>query len=189
MAENEPAGRHGLEPSDTERRHAELEYLMRRFGDKVLYLAYSYLRDREWAQDAAQEVFLRVYLALDEFSGQSSYYTWIYRITVNVCRDALRKKNRYICTEPDNLAQYGDTADPEAMAVENITAQEVVHAIYSLPVAYREVLLLHYYHDLSLKEISQVLGITVPAAKVRLLRGRRRLEGLVKDGGGHDQTE
>lgn len=188
MAKNDPASSHMVEPSDTARRHAELEYLMRRFGDKVLYLAHSYLKDRQWAEDVAQEVFLRVYLALDEFTGESSYYTWIYRITVNACRDALRKKNRYLCTEPDNLDQYGGSADPEAMAVDSVTSQEVVQAIYSLPVAYREVLLLHYYHELSVREISQVLGITVPAVKVRLLRGRRRLEELLKDGGGHGKT-
>lgn len=188
MAKSDPASTR-IEPSDTARRHAELEYLMRRFGDQVLYLAHSYLRDRQWAEDVAQEVFLRVYLALDEFSRESSYYTWIYRITVNLCRDALQKKNRYLCTEPDNLDRYDNTADPETMAVDNITSQEVVRAIYSLPVAYREVLLLHYYHELSIKEISQVLGISVPAVKVRLLRGRRRLEGLLKDGGGDGQAE
>ena len=68
----------------------QLEYLMRRFGPQVQRIAYYYLRDLYLAEDVAQEVFYRVYRDLDKFRGESSYYTWIYRITVNLCRDYLR---------------------------------------------------------------------------------------------------
>lgn len=67
-----------------------LEQLVREYGDGVLQLAYFYLKDRSLAEDIFQEVFTRVYTHLPKFRGESSPRTWIYRITVNLCRDKLR---------------------------------------------------------------------------------------------------
>ena len=68
----------------------QLEYLMRRFGSQVMKIAYYYLRDIHQAEDIYQEVFIRVYYNLDKFRGECSYYTWICRITSNLCKDYLK---------------------------------------------------------------------------------------------------
>ncbi|MGI9861240.1 sigma-70 family RNA polymerase sigma factor [Moorella naiadis] len=162
----------------------QLEYLMRRFGDKVLYLAYSYLHDRYLAEDVAQEVFIRVYTNLDKFQGRSSIYTWIYHITVNLCRDYLRAQSRRRL-EPNRLLEVA-VPDVEAMALANLEYRELWQAILQLPVTYREVIWLHYYDQLSLKDIAAILDISLAAVKIRLYRARQRLQQVLKVG---DQVE
>ncbi|MDN5344734.1 MAG: polymerase sigma-70 factor, subfamily [Clostridia bacterium] len=159
----------------------QLEYLMRRFGDRVLYLAYSYLHDRYLAEDVAQEVFIRVYTNLDKFQGRSSIYTWIYHITVNLCRDYLRAQSRRRL-EPGWLPEVAvpDVAD---MALVNLEYRELWQAILQLPVAYREVIWLHYYDQLNLKDIAAILGISLATVKIRLYRARRQLQLVLKAGG------
>lgn len=157
-------------------RNAELEYLMRRFGDDVLSLAYFYLKDRQMAEDAAQEVFLRVYNRLDEFRGESSYYTWIYRITVNLCRDRLRSWycRRMIPWERCSDSLSGD--DTEEKALDNIEASEVLQAVLELPPIYREVVVLKYYSDLPVSEIARICGIKNNNVRVRLHRAYQMLK-------------
>jgi RNA polymerase sigma-70 factor (ECF subfamily) len=157
-------------------RQEQLEYLMRRYGDKVLYLAYSYLRDKEWAEDVAQEVFLQVFISLPDFQRNSSFYTWIYRITINLCRDQLRKQIRRRRLEQKE--NWGPSAeqDPEEKALENIERRELWTCILQLPLNLREILVLYYFHQLSIKEITQTLGISQTAARVRLYRARKQLQ-------------
>ncbi len=162
-----------LERSDYQQ---QLEYLLRRFGDRVLYLAYSYLHDRYLAEDLAQEVFIRVYTNLANFQGRSSLYTWIYHITVNLCRDYLRARGRRHL-DPEKFPEVAVT-DVEAMALANLEYQDLWRAILQLPVAYREVIWLHYYEQLSLKVDEPTLGIDPQGVRelldliVRLARQR-----------------
>lgn len=153
---------------------------MRRFGDKVLYLAYSYLHDRYLAEDVAQEVFIRVYTNLDKFQGRSSIYTWIYHITVNLCRDHLRAQSRRRL-EPGRLLDVA-APDVESIALANLQYRELWQAILGLPVAYREVIWLHYYDQLSLKDIASILDISLATVKIRLYRARRQLQQVLKAG-------
>lgn len=111
---------------ETVHRHEQLEYLMRRYGDKVLYLAYSCLRDKDWAEDVAQEVFLQVYTSLPRFQGNSSFYTWIYRITVNLCRDQLRRQIRRRRLEQKENWKSIKEPDPEEKALEKHRAPRIV---------------------------------------------------------------
>lgn len=168
-------------PTEDDNRRQQLEYLMRRFGDKVLYLAYSYLRDRHWAEDVAQEVFIRVYTNLDKFQGNSSLYTWIYHITVNLCRDELRARNRHNNLETLE-SEWPESSGVEEQVLANLQHQEIWQAVLSLPLIYREVIWLHYYEQLRLHEIAAILGISLPAVKVRLYRARRYLEKILKAG-------
>jgi RNA polymerase sigma-70 factor (ECF subfamily) len=170
-------------PLELENRQQQLEYLMRRFGDKVLYLAYSYLHDLHWAEDVAQEVFIRIYTNLDKFQGRSSIYTWIYHITVNLCRDQLRARTRRRDVELVKPPEH-TFAGVEDRVLENLQQQELWRAILNLPVIYREVIWLHYYEQLSLKDIAKILGISLPSVKIRLYRARQRLQQVFKVGEG-----
>ncbi|HHY93796.1 MAG TPA: sigma-70 family RNA polymerase sigma factor [Firmicutes bacterium] len=169
-----------VDPS-TSHRHQQLEYLMRRFGDKVLHLAYSYLGDRFWAEDVAQEVFFRVYLSLDRFRGDSSYYTWIYRIAVNLCRDHLRLRAHEPSVEIPAPGPVSTAPDPEETVLDRSEQEELWQAVCSLPLAYREAIVLHYYHELPLKDVARVLNVSPTTMRVRLFRARRKLAEILKD--------
>jgi len=164
-------------------RDEQLEYLMRRFGDKVLQLTFSYLRDREEAEDAAQEVFLRVYNSLDKFKGESSLFTWIYQITVNLCRDRLRKRNffKWEYLSEDNITYK--MPGPEQQAITSFEEQAVLKAVLELPLPYREAIVLHYLNQLTVKEVAEVTGTSTAAAKIRLYRARKKLKEILKNRG------
>src|SRR5258705_3341732 len=69
--------------------------LVERYQRKVFAVAYGMIKDREEARDVAQEAFVKVYRYLDHFKGDASFYTWLYRITVNICIDVLRRRGAY----------------------------------------------------------------------------------------------
>jgi RNA polymerase sigma-70 factor (ECF subfamily) len=173
-----------------DRRSEQLEYLMRRFGGKVLKLAYYHIRDRHQAEDIAQEVFCRVFKNLDGFREESSYYTWIYRITVNVCRDYIR--SAYF----RRILPWGDPGytdilkKSEERMFEAAEGGEVFQKVMDLPLKYRIVIVLYYFEELTTNEISEVLKIGENAVRTRLCRGRKILkELLVREGGSHERQE
>lgn len=165
---------------------ARLEYLMRKFGPQVQRLAYYYLRDLYLAEDVAQEVFYRVYRELekDKFRGDSSYYTWIYRITVNLCRDYLRSAAlRRLIPWGDNRALERIGGQTTAW-LEAVEGGEIFHRVMELPLKYRTVLALYYFQEMSTEEIARVLGITEGNVRTRLCRGRALLKRSLEEGKG-----
>jgi RNA polymerase sigma-70 factor (ECF subfamily) len=170
-------------------RSQKLEYLMQRFGDQVLKLAYYYVRDCHWAEDIAQEVFCRVYQNLDRFRQESSYFTWIHRITVNLCRDHLRSAAfRRLIPWGDtySLEQVGTWSEPRTGELES---SEIWREVMKLPVKYRVVLALHYFHDLSTRQISAITGMKEGTVRVNLSRARNRLKKNLQQMGvaGHER--
>lgn len=169
----------GVQESIKEEKADLLEYLMRRFGDRVLRLAYYYVRDRYLAEDIAQEVFCRVYRSLDRFREESSYYTWIYRITVNLCRDYLSSawfKRRVPWENTRNFIQSCDTANRLFRKVEE---GDLFQKVMDLPTKYRMVLVLYYFEEMSTREIARVLNVRESTVRTRLCRARERLKGLL----------
>jgi len=161
----------------------DLEYLMRRYGDQVLRLAFSYLGDEEEAKDAAQEVFIKVFTSLEKFEGKSSPYTWIYRITVNHCRDRLRKRNLFKQQTFDAswVADYDLNTEKEVM--DNLEKKLLFEAVMSLPVSFREVIILYYLYQFDIKKVAEITGLSSALVKIRLYRGRQRLKKILKEKG------
>ncbi|MBP1989170.1 RNA polymerase sigma factor [Paenibacillus eucommiae] len=162
-----------------------LEPLMRCYGDQIYRTAFLLLKDRHLAEDLSQDVFLIAFRKILQFRGEGSLRGWLLRITVNACRSNMRraswkrmfvreiKEHELSVTEP-GLEQ---AADREALS----------EYIGNLPYKYREVLVLHYYQDLSVLEISALLGDKVNTVKSKLLRGRAILkEQLTKGGWQHE---
>jgi RNA polymerase sigma-70 factor (ECF subfamily) len=171
-----------LPPARADNHSQQLEYLMRRFGDQVLQLAYYYVQDRQLAEDISQEVFCRVFLNLDRFRQESSYYTWIYRITVNLCRDYLRSAafRRLIpWGDTHSLEKIGCQSKPATFAVEN---GEVWQQVMALPVRYRIVIALFYFYDLPVKDIASITGMKEGTVRVNLSRGRKQLRENLEQG-------
>ena len=140
--------------------------------------------NREDAQDCVQEAMLRVFRALERFKGESSFSTWVYRITMNACLDELRRRKVRSAASLDTLLESGWTPkdpgelpDSRAERMERKAALE--KAISELPEDMRAAIVLREVHDLSYEEISQALDVNVGTIKSRISRGRERLRQLI----------
>lgn len=154
-----------------------VERLMAVYGDEIFRLCFLYLSDWQMAEDALQETFLKVYRKYHTFAGRSSEKTWLVRIAINVCKDYLRGNwlRRVDC--------HG--ALQEIPLAEGVSAQErddeVIVAVLSLPVKYREVILLYYYWGMNSTEIARMLKRPLATVNTRLRRGRILLKDILEE--------
>ena len=148
---------------------AAFDELVRLHRERVAGLAFRLLGWRHDIEDVVQDVFVIALENLPKFRGESRLRTWLFRITANRCRRALRRPRllRGIVNSPP-VASEGERLDRE-------TAAQVRAAVAALPVRDREVVVLRYLEDLPIEEIGQLLGLSRNAVDVRLNRARRRL--------------
>lgn len=156
---------------------AKLEEIMESYGNQVKRLIYSYVKDWGIAGDLTQEVFVSVYMKLEDFEGRSSYKTWVYAIAINRSKDYLKSWHYRHTAVAEKIFHFmKDTKKtPEEAALDNAVNQQLLHAVWSLPLKYREVILLHYYQDLAVSEISTALGIPLATVKTRLSRAKEKV--------------
>jgi RNA polymerase sigma-70 factor (ECF subfamily) len=160
-----------------------LDQWIRDYGQDVLNVAYSYVRNYHQAEDIAQDVFLRAFAKMDSFRGQSSVKTWLLSITANRCKDYLRSWSvQKVVADDDQLDQVADVTLPELEVARRLERDELWAAVQRLPEKYREVLILYYRHELSGLETAQVLGTTEQNVRTRLHRGRAMLKPLLERG-------
>lgn len=131
----------------------------------VYSVCYRVLGTREDAVDATQSAFIRAYRALRGFRGDAAFRSWLYRIAINECRAALRRKRR---ARPENLQPEWQT-DCQEPAEDH---PEVHRALLQLPIDLRAPLVLFYFQGISGRELAQSLGCSEGAARVRLHRAR-----------------
>jgi len=164
--------------------------LVERYQRKVAALAVGMLRNREDALDVVQDTFTKAYQSLDRFKGDSSFYTWVYRIAVNLCIDHQRREARYV-----PLGVDADEANDETVPVtsddlernepfEHARSQEIgarlANAIEELTPDHRAVILLREVDGLSYEEISQVLECPKGTVMSRLHYARRQLQARLR---------
>ncbi|QOR68094.1 sigma-70 family RNA polymerase sigma factor [Cytobacillus suaedae] len=164
-------------------KEAKLEWLMEEYGDMVMRLAYTYVKQKQLAEDISQEVFISCYKNLDGFQHKSSYKTWVYRITVNKCKDAIGSWSSRNIHYKDILSSIftSGTKSTEDSLIEFEENEEVFHRVLELPVNYREVIILYYYEELTIEEISVLLRIKINTVKSRLHRARAALKSSIKE--------
>jgi RNA polymerase sigma-70 factor (ECF subfamily) len=165
------------------------EALVRRYQRQVANIIYLTLGGREEIQDIAQEVFIRVYRSIDKFEFDASFFSWIYRITVNLCIDELRRKKIKRALSLDFLTE--GTLEKEKKSKEQILASDgmlndekreiVLGALQKISQEHRQVIILREYEELSYAEIAIYLGISIQAVKSRIFRAREDLRELLKD--------
>lgn len=153
----------------------QIEELIERYGNDILRLCSIYLGDRQLAQDAFQETFVKAWKALDTFRGDSSMKTWLSHIAVNTCRDLLRsgwlRMLRGSKPMEDMVELAAPSPSPEAIAVREATQ--------ALPGHYREVIVLYYYQGMRIQEIAKVLALPENTVSTRLRRARGQLKRLM----------
>lgn len=150
--------------------------LMSEYGDSILRMCYVYLKDYHLAEDVVQETFLQVYKNYDGFRQQSSVKTWITRIAVNLCKNQMRTRWFAVKREEEfPILSYAEDYDGV------IDREQLITAIGNLKPKYREVILLFYYQEFSIKEIAELLGKKESTVKVRLKRAREQLKAELKE--------
>lgn len=139
--------------------------LVERHQRRVYNIAYRLVGPSD-ADDATQDVFLTCLRKLGGFRWESAFTTWLYRVTVNVCTDLLRKRAREAPTDepPDRPAE--DRADAA------VAAADIERALLKVPMDFRAPLVLHDVHDLPYEKIADALGVPVGTVKSRIHRGR-----------------
>ena len=177
--------------------HAAFRVLVERYQQRAYRLALRILRDEEMARDAVQDAFLKVYASLGRFEGRSSFYTWLYRVVLNLCLDLRRRdrSGRHVewAEEHTPLSQGADPDSEEPMegappsphhVLERAELRErMAAAIEELPDAARRTLLLREVDGLSYEEIAQALEIPKGTVMSRLHYARRRMQKTLIAGG------
>jgi RNA polymerase sigma-70 factor (ECF subfamily) len=156
------------------------DLLVARWEDKIRGAAYRLLGSEEEARDAAQEAFLKAYRALPDFKGEARFSSWLYQITVNLCRDRLRRRKGRNLVSLDALEDAGPVVAARAPGALDLVEQldlrrAVRRAIEALSEEQREVVILKEYQGLTFLEIAQALELPVSTVKTRLYRGLGQL--------------
>jgi RNA polymerase sigma-70 factor, ECF subfamily len=159
--------------------------LVRRYEGKIFRLAQHVTQNREDAEDVLQETFMKAYEHLDQFKGDSKFYTWIVRIAVNQALMKLRRRKTDKSVSIDETIDTGEDTvtreiaawdeDPEQRFSREELGGILDSAVDSLEPLYRSVFVLRDIEELSTEETADALGLSIPAVKSRLLRARLQL--------------
>jgi RNA polymerase sigma-70 factor, ECF subfamily len=161
---------------------------------RVFALVFRMIGRREEAEDLAQEVFVQVFKAIDQFRGESKLSTWIFRIAVNLCKNRAKYLSRRRAGEQEDVHEMadrmsgeggkgvtvGDISRPDEI-LEGVQLERIVkRAIAEVDADFREVLILRDVEDMSYDEIAQVTGLPEGTVKSRIFRARTQLRALVE---------
>jgi RNA polymerase sigma-70 factor (ECF subfamily) len=168
--------------------------LVERYQRRAYAQALGMLKDKDEAMDVAQEAFVKVYKYLDQFKGDSSFFTWLYRIVANLCVDRLR---RTTCRSPqsqefddsigqDEMAGAGILStrlgsNPQKAALRVELAQKLEEALEKIPEKHREILLLREVDGMSYEDLARVLKIPKGTVMSRLFHARAKMQKLLVD--------
>jgi RNA polymerase sigma-70 factor (ECF subfamily) len=165
--------------------HAAFESLVRRYSERAFRAAYRVVRDQQAAEEVLQEAMIKAYRALPRFEARSSFYTWLYRITVNLALDRRRRGKREATVEwddaiahevdPRGMVAATTSVDPELELRRHEVRDLVAAGIQTLPDAQREVLLLREVDGLSYEEIAETMQISKGTVMSRLHYARKKM--------------
>jgi RNA polymerase sigma-70 factor (ECF subfamily) len=190
LAADEAPAETGPSPREAERAAIEackrgereaFDQLVVRYQREIYRLCYRYVNNHEDANDLAQEVFLRAWRAIGRFRGQSAFSTWLYRIGINACLNFRAARRPPAQELPETIPDPGVGAAERVERAEQ--ARRLREAVGRLPEKQRATLILKIYHDLTHKEVAQVLGSTVGTVKANLFHGLGNLRKLMAEEG------
>lgn len=163
--------------------------LLERNHQRVLNLAYRYLRDRSLAEDVVQETFLKLYKARERYRPDARFQSYLLRIATNICLSKLRKKGHVSLSgghDPGSGRAEPEPPDPEAPQPTDVVLHgelkdRIRQAVAQLPDRQRMAILLNKFEGLDYKEVAVQLGLTVPATKSLLHRARMALKEMLAE--------
>lgn len=169
--------------------HKAFETLVHKYQRQIANLIYLSMGNRDEVEDLSQEVFVRAYRSLPRFKFDASFFSWIYRIALNLCIDEIRKKKirRVLSLDfltEDAIENQRQDHSPSLTSEGTLydERKEIIRdALQQLSMEYRQIILLREYEDLTYEDIAKTLGISMQAVKSRLFRARAELKELLKD--------
>lgn len=146
-----------------------------RYTNKVYAKSISMLNDHGTAEDATQEIFVKILLSLSDFSGKSKFSTWLYSITYNYCIDQIRREKKDITT-PMYGKQHYDQIDDEMYdsEIKETNVYRLKETLTMLNAEDKSILMMKYQDELSINEICQVLNKTESAVKMKIMRAKAK---------------
>ena len=153
--------------------------LVTKYRAKILAMLYGMVRDENDAWDLAQEGFLQAWRSIHRFEGRSSFYTWLYRLTVNLAIESLRRKGRREEVELDDAIPCS-LPSPRANYQCTEIRQQVNAALAQLSPEHRAVIVLKEVEELQYQEIADILNLSIGTVMSRLFYGRKKLQSLLR---------
>lgn len=161
---------------------ASFNELVRRYQEKVYWIARRVVGTHADADDVVQDVFVKVYERLKDFRAESGFYTWVYRITVNVSLNALRKKRIKDFVQYDELENIleDDTGSADTSTLQNEYVRILEEAIRRLPEKQKLVFTMRYYDEVPYEEMSKILNKSVGGLKANYFHALKKIQKYVK---------
>jgi RNA polymerase sigma factor (sigma-70 family) len=157
--------------------------LMRRYQKRVYWLARRIVRDHDDADDVVQETFVKAYLALGEFRGDAGFFTWLYRIAVNLSLNTVRKRQvmNYL-RESELLSKILPSPDDPSASVEHHELESALQrAVATLPEKQKAVFVLRYYDELTYEEIAKILKTSVGGLKANYFHALKKVQEYMRN--------
>jgi len=167
---------------------SELEKFISEHGEELLRLAYTYVKNKQAAEDIVQDVLLKAFEKEAVFRGDSTYRTYLYRMTINRSYDYLRSwhyKNTILGEKIQRFFGHSTEHNLDKRSDNRLLAETVL----ALPVKYREVIVFTYYLGHSSEEIGTLLNCSSATVRTRLARGREKLKTMLKEDGFYETIE
>lgn len=163
---------------ETIEKEALIDEIMDSYGQEILQLVYSYVKNKGLAEDLTQEIFIKCYKALHTYSGKSKLRTWLWRIAINHCKDYLKSwyNKNVVITDEEPANNKTKKEMVEQVVIQKEADDELISAIMTLPIKYREVIYLFYYEELPIKEIAVLTEAGDNTVKTRLKRAKELLK-------------
>lgn len=159
--------------------------IVERYKKKVYYIAYDIVGDFHEAEDISQEVFIKMYRALDRFRKDAKMSSWLYQIAVNTSIDSLRKRKAKPRINVEDIEQVGGQeqalksaspeADPERRAVATLMQEHIDHALHKITPQERAVFVMRHYNEFKIREIADVLEVSSGTVKSLLFRALKKM--------------
>lgn len=155
-----------------------IDEIMTRYGQEILQLAYSYVKNKQIAEDLTQEIFVKCYKSLHTYSGKSKFRTWLWKIASNHCKDYLKSwyNQNVFTTDYQPIYDSIQSESVEQTVIQDEEDGQLASAVMELPVNYREVIYLFYFEEMSIKEIAVVTEAKENTIKTRLKRAKELLK-------------
>ena len=156
--------------------------LYRKYADKVYRKCITLLKDQGMAEDATQEIFVKIMLSLANFNEKAQFSTWVYSITYNFCIDIIRKQKKTKNLFVDDIERAPDVADeiPDEF-LRSMEVKRLKIVLDTIPTDDHAILLMKYQDDMSIKDIAEWMGKTESAIKMKIKRAKEKAQFVYKE--------
>ena len=158
--------------------------LYSRYASKIYGKCLTILKDEAMAEDATQEIFMKIFLNLSRFEEKARFSTWIYSITYNYCIDYLRRKQKLgNVFSDDEIEKAADVAEDDVSdaALMELEVKQLRNILDEMPPGDRTILLMKYQDDMSIREIAEILNKSESAVKMKIKRAKEKAQKLKRE--------